>query len=40
MVRDPITVLRVSAGFVGSRVGGASHKQNGRESKYDLPVHD
>ena len=41
MVRSPVAVLRgVSPGLVRSRVGGASRKQNSRNSKYDLPAHD
>ena len=41
MVRSPVAVLRgVSPGLVRSRVGGASHKQNSRNSKHDFPAHD
>jgi hypothetical protein len=41
MVRSPVAVLRgVSPGLVWSRVGGASHKQNSRDSKHDFPAHD
>ncbi len=41
MVRSPVAVLRgVSPGVVRSRVGGASHKQNSRDSKHDFPAHD
>jgi hypothetical protein len=40
VARGPVTVLSVSAGFVGSRACSGRHKQNSRNSKYDLPAHD